>query len=249
MILRLVVALALAAPLVALAACESTQDKSARLAKLAKRQVAARGLSVVQVNPDVRVLGSSVLHDANGTAVALELKNTGSRDLVDLPIAIDVKDAQGKSLYRNDAPGLDASLVGLPVLRGGQTVWWVDDQVLASGRPASVGVKVGRSKAGTSPTGLPKIQLSGVHPLQDTEGASIVGTIENRSKIVQRRLTVFVVARKGGRVVAAGRAIIDKLDPAPTKKPIHFKSFFIGNPRGARYELTAPPTVLQKGAA
>jgi hypothetical protein len=44
--------------------------------------------------------------------------------------------------------------------------------------------------------------------------------------------------------VAAGRAVLPELAPGAS---IPFQIFFVGDPRGARVELTVPPTVLARG--
>ena len=67
-----------------------------------------------------------------------------------------------------------------------------------------------------------------------------VGFAANRSKVEQRKLVIFAVARKGGRVVAAGRAQINRVKP---RKRTRY-TIFIGNPRGARISPEAPPTSL-----
>ena len=68
-----------------------------------------------------------------------------------------------------------------------------------------------------------------------------IGNVANRSAVEQRRLVVFAVARKGDRVVAAGRAIVERLAPG---KSAHFTAFLIGDPRGAELSAAAPPTVV-----
>jgi hypothetical protein len=79
-------------------------------------------------------------------------------------------------------------------------------------------------------------------------GAYAKGTIANRSSVAQKRIVITCVARDGGRVVAAGRAVIDRLEPAASlKKPTTFTVFFIGDPRQARLDCSAPPTVLDEG--
>ncbi len=228
----------------ALSACESTQDKSARLGKIAEahRKAAAKGLVISKINPDVKVTGTYVMHDQYGSAVAVGLKNTGKTQ-IEVPIAVAVSGARKKLLYRNNSPGLDTALVSMPVVRAGATTFWVDDQVSADSAPKRAKAKVG--VAVVAPSALPEIRLSGLRLTQDSDGITAVGTIENRSKIPQLRLTVFVVAQKGGKAVAAGRAVVEKLLPYPTKKPVTFKAFFIGNPKGARLFADAPPTTLK----
>lgn len=72
-------------------------------------------------------------------------------------------------------------------------------------------------------------------------GPEAAGSIVNHSTIVQAGLVVDAVGRKGGRIVAAGRAILPRLVPT---KPTMFHIFFIGNPYGAAIQVSAPPTSL-----
>jgi hypothetical protein len=231
---------------VGVSACESTQGKSARLRRegkgLLKKQRA--GLSIASTNRDVRVVDTAVLHDQFGTAAVVELENTTPRDMTNVPLAITVKGAGGKTLYRNNAPGLDSALVATPLLPHGRRVVWINNQVTATVAPRSVAVKVGAPK-GAAPARVPLIEISGVKQDRDADGYFVSGVIANRSRIEQRRLTVFVVARKGGRVVAAGRGVVERLAPAPTRKPVRFTVYFVGNPSGARVTFYAPPVRLR----
>jgi hypothetical protein len=236
-------ALACACAAMALSACETTQDTSARLSKRAKGLANQQGLRIGRENPDVRVRATAVLRDANGIAAVVELQNTGPTQ-ASLPVAIAVDDAKGKPIFRNDAAGLERTLVEMPLLRKGESAWWVNNQVIAAGTPAKVAARIGQARA-QAPADTPAIEISNVHTGSDADGVFATGIVANRSKIVQKRLTIFCVARRGGRVVAAGRAIIDRLPPAPTPKPTKFTVFFIGNPKGARLEFAAPPTVLK----
>jgi hypothetical protein len=67
------------------------------------------------------------------------------------------------------------------------------------------------------------------------------GFAANRSKVDQRKLVITAVARRAGRIVAAGRAQIPRLKPG---KRARFQIFFIGDPRGAHLDLEAPPSTL-----
>jgi hypothetical protein len=236
--------LVLAALALAAMGCESTQDKSARRKAEGKGLLEEKGLSIARTNAGVRVLGTAVLHDQYGTAAVVELQNQTPRDMADVPIAIDVRGADGKTLYRNNAGGLDKGLVSLPLLPHGKPVIWINNQVVAATAPKEVRVKVGAPKGGTVPATPPQIVLSKVRSDRDTDGPFVSGVIENHSKILQSRLVVYCLARKGGRIVAAGRAVIDKLPPAPTKKPVRFTVYFIGNPTGGRLSFYAPPVEL-----
>ena len=97
---------------------------------------------------------------------------------------------------------------------------------------------------GKVPVQLPRFAISGVSLQSDAGSVFAKGTIVNRSKVAQKRLTIFCVARKGDKVVAAGRGILDVLPPAGAK-PSRFTVFFIGNPKGAKLSFSAPPTVLE----
>jgi len=228
---------------VGLAACQSSQQQSAELEKkghnvLAKEQ----GLQITAVNKQVKVLDTTVLSDKNGAAVVVTLKNDSSQGLINTPISIDVLDAKGKSVFKNNDPGLESSLVSVPVMQPGQTVDWVDDQVLASGTPKSVKVEIG-STHDTFTSSVPQLQIS--QPKLKTDpysGTEAMGTVDNQSGVDQTRLTLFAVARKGNQVVAAGRGGIKRL--VAGDKPAEYHIYFIGDPRGADVSVTAPPTVF-----
>jgi hypothetical protein len=222
----------------ALAGCESSQDKSARLAKLAKSARKEKGIVVRKRNPDVQVLRTAVVHDANGTAAAVELRLRSKAPQAQLPLSLVVSGRRG---YRNDVPGLAPSLTHVALLRPGARVWWVNDQVLAEA-PEKAVAKVGEASAkakGAAPELVPKsLKLD-----RDSSGAFTSGRLKNRSEVEQRNVTVFAVAERGGKVVAAGRAGIERLKAGATAR---FKVFWIGDPAGARVSVFAPPTVLEE---
>jgi hypothetical protein len=240
---------ALAVPLLAvalallLAGCESTQQTSARLARAGSQSLASeRGLVVRVQNRDVRVLATSVLQDANGTAVVVVLRNRAPRPLGSVPVAIDVRGSGGRSVYRNDLPGLDPSLVAATGVPANGELVWVDDQVTPTGTPKRAMARVG-AKRGATPHALPRLELTQPRLVDDpVTGVEAVGRVTNRSGVEQRRLVVSCVARRGTHVVAAGRAIVNRLAPG---KSASFHVFFIGDPRGARVTVAAPPTVIE----
>jgi hypothetical protein len=222
-------------------ACQSTQDRSRRLAAEGKGLLAEHGVAVSKRSRDVKVLSTAVLQDANGTAAVVKVRNTSKRALWQLPISIDVTGAGRKSLFRNDQPGLEPTLAHVPLVRPGQTFTWVNDQVAATGRPRGVKATVGEGAA-IDPGRIPNVALT--RPLlhdDPVSGVAAVGFAVNRSKVDLRKLVIFAVAQRGGRVVAAGKAQIPRLKPG---KRAQFQAFFIGNPKGARIELSGPPSRL-----
>ncbi len=237
--MRLAAALVLLA--LTLTGCENNIERSARLAKLAHHPTQAqRGLVVTRENPYVKVLATAVVHDENGTAAVVSLRDDSSMPLRDVPIAITLHDSRGVVLYQNNAPGLSTALVSAPLLMPGQQFDWVNDQIQASRTPGALSVRVGKSPAAGG--ALPQIGVQGVHLSEESaSGPSVEGTVVNHSAVTQQELVVFAVGRRGGRVVAAGRAVLPTLS-AHSSAP--FQVFFIGNPRGASLQLSAPATTF-----
>jgi hypothetical protein len=244
--------LALAAVPLLLGGClgvETTPEKSAGKAKTATNGIAdQKGLTIGRLNAAIKVEGSAIVQDANGVAAVVRVKNTGAAQVA-LPVAITVSDAKGRKLYANDAPGLDASLTSLPVLGAGQEADWVDNQILVAGKASKVAAQVGTANGKVGAGALAKIVVSHIEAGRDQDGDYVKGTVANRSAIAQKRLVVSCVARDRDRVLAAGRAVIDRLVPAAeSKKPTTFTVFFIGDPQQAKLACAAPPTVLSGGA-
>jgi hypothetical protein len=224
-----------------LSGCESTSAKARRITAHGSRAFHQRGVSVGAVDRDVRVLKTSIVHDASGTAVVVELQNGGSRPLAEAPIALDVRDGGGRTIFRNDAAGLEQTLAHVPLLPPGRRVTWINDQVQATGTPAKALARIG---AGTpAPSATPRLSVSAVRLQGDpVSGIEASGRVRNASSIEQRKLVIYAVARRAGRIVAAGRAVVPRLVAGATAA---FHVFFIGNPRGAQLTVSAPPSVLK----
>lgn len=219
--------------------CQTTAEHSAELEKHAKHEVLAlRGLSVRKENPSVKVLQSTMVHSSEGTAVVVALRNTSSRALENAPIEVTVRDTHGGVLFQNTQPGLDPSLTRVSLLAPGTETLWVDDQVQVSGIPASASALVGAA----TPTSrsVPQMGVSGTH-LSGEAGAEAgaTGTVANRSKVGQQHLVVYAVARRGSRIVAAGRAVLPEVSSGAS---VPFQIYFIGDPSGARIQTSAPAT-------
>lgn len=227
---------------------ETTPQKSAKKAKAAGNSIAhQKGLAIGKINAAIKVEDSAIVQDANGVAAVVRVKNTGSTQ-VTLPLAITVSDAKGKKLYANDTPGLDVSLTSLPVLKAGEEADWVNNQILVSGKASKVVARAGAAKGKPGAGALPKIVVSGIKAGHDEDGSYVKGAVANTSAIVQKRLVVSCVAREGDKVLAAGRAVIERLAPAvQSPKPTTFTVFFIGDPQQAELACAAPPTVLSGG--
>jgi len=226
----------------ALASCSSTKNKAAAFADEGSKAFEAKGLAVGKVNASVEVEDTQVIRDASGTAAVVVLRSRAPAALRDVPIALDVADRAGTSIWKNDTAGLQASLVSVPVLAPGARTTWINDQVLpVTGTAATVKARVGSAKA--APADLPKLTVASPRLEGDpVDGVAARGELTNGSKLEQKDLVVYGLARKGGRVVAAGRAIIPRVRAGAKAR---YAIFFIGDPRGAALDISAPPTTLE----
>jgi len=222
----------------ALSACQSTQDRSAQLEEEgSKVLLEADGLKVTEQNPDVKVLSTTVIAEGSEGAVVVEVHNDSPVGMVDVPVSLDVLDAKGRSVYRNDAPGLEQALVAIPYIPADGAAVWVNDQILATGTPVSARVKVGISP-NTFSGELPEIEVT--EPT--IEGGSVAsGKVVNLTGEDQRRLLLYAIARRGGEVVAAGRGAFEHLKPE--RKPLNYHVYFLGDASGAEVEIVQLPTL------
>lgn len=223
-------------------ACETTREKSARLEAQGQKLAVEGKIELKQTNRDLQVTDDFLLTDQYGSAVVLRVKNKAAKGQVDVPIQVDVKDAKGKSVYKNDTEGLEDGLIHLQIIGPKEETWWVNDQVLATGKPASFNYEVGVPD-GQYPAKVPEIQVSKPKlEVDPTSGLKVAGTVVNKSSIEQVDLLLYAVATKGGKVVAAGRGLIPKLKT--DGKGEAYNIFFIGDPKGAEIEVFATPTTF-----
>lgn len=225
-----------------LTACQSTQSKSAALEEQgSKLLLDDTGLTVEKKSTDVKVVSTTLLTDANGSAAVVTVRNDSGKDLTNVPISIDVLDAKGKSVYKNNIPGIEQALAAIPYVPAGETVDWVHDQVLTTGKPKTLKAKVGASTASFSGE-LPDIEVSEPKLIGDpVSGLEATGDVVNKTGAEQGRVLLYAVARWGNEVVAAGRGAIDHLKAGT--RPLHYDIFFIGDPKGADVTVTQFPTL------
>ncbi len=240
--MRRLAPLAAVVPALLPAGCASTQERSAQIRAAAKARPQAQAFVVGRRNLDVHLGRSTILRDANGVAVVFPLRLRGSRAAQGrVPISFELLAADGRRVYRNDTPGLDASLVEAPVLEPRRELLWVDDQIRPERPPARARARIGRARSAVRGA-PPRIRVGALRLGSDpTEGVAVKGSVTNASGVEQKRLVVFVVARRGARIRAAGRSIVPRLKP---EESVKFTAFLIGDPRGARLQAAAPPTTL-----
>jgi hypothetical protein len=226
----------------ALAGCETTAEKSARLKRSARHSALAQtGPSIARTSTKARVLSAVAVQGSEGAAIVVTVRNTTGRTLREVPIAVIVEGAGGRVLYQNNEPGLEAGLVRVGSLAPHQTLDWVDDQLPAGAGHGTVSARLGESPSSTSSP--PKIRVAGVRSTEDpSTGPGASGTVINGTATAQRSLVVFAVARRAGRIVAAGRAVLPQL-AASSAAP--FQLFLLGDARSAKLGVAAPPTTLR----
>ncbi len=230
--------LALAA--LALAGCETTQEKSARLERAAlagksREALTARGLSISHPSTSIKVRSAVAVHDSEGAAIVVTLRNTGARAQKEVPLLV------RSGSYSNNAQGLAPSLVRVALVPAhGETVW-VDDQIQATETTGAVTATPGEGTP--APDAPPQIVMGAPRLETEPGGGTVVhGTVANHSNVPQKELVVYVAASRGGKILAAGRAVLASL-AAGASSP--FEVFLIGRPAGATLELTAPPTTFR----
>lgn len=234
-------AIALAGVALVVTGCESTQDKSAKIAAELGPVEKEEGLKITKRSKDVEVVSTTLLTDQAGSAVVVRLRNTSNEDLVGVPIAIDVLDAKGKSVYTNGIPGIEPALAAVPFIPAGGETEWVHDQILATGKPAEVKVRMG---AGGEPFAgeLPRISITDPKIEGDPySGVLAGGEVVNESGQDLDRLLLYAVATQNGEIVAAGRGAIEPFKAKP--KPAPYNVYFIGDPRGAEVSVTKFPSL------
>ncbi len=223
--------------------CATTQQLSAKIGRGLGHQSAVAGTTTLgAVNRDVRVAQITLVTSGGQSAVALALTNASARTQTDFPVLIDVLDANGRSVYRNDTKGIEASIQQLALLAPHATAWWVDNEILASGGvPKTVSAALGASTAG-QPAVVPEITTQGVSASNSFPGPHVSVTVENRSGIAQRQLPIYAVALRGGRVVGAGRGIVPALAAG---RSAQVQVPMVGAVDGSTISLTVPPTSLR----
>jgi hypothetical protein len=198
-----------------------------------------QGLRINSISHEVQVLSRTLLRNSEGAAVVVALRNNSSHTLRNVGIGITVTNSAGRELYANNVPGIEEALTHVSVFPPHQRITWVDDQIPSGGAPSEVNVKVQDPPPARVP--IPKITFTGVRMNEEGGSAGAAGTVHNESPITQHKLIVYGVARHGGRIVGAGRAILAEV-PAHGSAP--FQVFFVGSTAGAQVEVTAPPTTF-----
>lgn len=227
--------LLLLSPFALISCTESNQSRSARIAKGAKSSGPEKRLTIDRRNVDIDVKDTAIVSgDGGTTVVAVKLTNNGGEQS-NVPLIFDAYGRGKKSLYRNNEPGLQESLQRVGSIKAGETLWWVNDQLPSVTGVRRISAKVGPGQKGKS---LPSVKVSNGRLLDDPSGVFIVGDVKNTSKRPIVALPIFAVATSGSKVVAAGRAIVQKIGAS---KSANYRILLAGDPAGAKLSIYAAP--------
>jgi hypothetical protein len=188
---------------------------------------------VARANSEVSVGRLTLIHARTGTAIVVPLRNTSSRALTDLPITVGVHARGGRELPLNRSANLDYFDTHVAAIAPHAVTTWVfttNRRLTAAAPFASVGSPQLHPSVGSA---LPRIEAS-------SHGAARL-SVTNASAIPQYDLPVYVVAARGGRDVAAGRATVPHLGTHGTTT---LSVSVFGSPRGATLDVIATPTIF-----
>jgi hypothetical protein len=229
--------LSLALGLTVLTGCESTFDQAARARKAAGKIAKVDAMSMQQLQ-GVTAKTLAIIPSADGMTAAVVVQVDAAQkgqSVIWAPIEVKLLDAAGKDVGTNNIPGALPILVHLPSVEGGASAVYVNDQILLSGKPASATVIVGG--AFTPGPGLGLLKTSPVKVVPDPNlGTSWTTTVSNTTSVRQESVVVQAVVTSNGRVVGAGTANIDGLDPGASAD---VTGYFIGSDKGD-VTVTAP---------
>lgn len=219
----------------ALSGCATTQDANKRASIQADRTLASRkALELHGTDRDVQVVSTTVINGKEGSAVVAVLRNRGSRPVNDLPIEVGPEGGDPVNA-RPNVPYFQSHAPAIPP--GEEATWvYVSKDPLGSNRAF---VRVG---AHPTPPLSTADHVSELDAGGQGDGSSVKADVTNDTGVPQYDLDVYAVARKGGRLVAAGRANLEHLgvtDRAHLTLPV------IGDAKGARIQIFAPQTLFQ----
>jgi hypothetical protein len=238
---RSLISLGAALAVLPLSGCVTTQDRNDWAELRAKRVLAGRKPSLVTVpNPDVAVDAVRAIRSKRAVAFVVELRNTSSRTLTDLPITVGVRRPGGAKTYLNRRSGRDYFLNHVASVAPGAKLSWVFETPRVSAARGEPFALVGSPPQPPLSTAraLPRVEVS---ETEQRSGALAVRA-QSRTEITQFGLQLYAVATRDGRTVAAGRTTVDTLYPddrADTTIPL------IGNTEGATLSVVAVPTIFE----
>jgi hypothetical protein len=226
--------------------CGTTQQEAARLRLNSARLRAAEvRVDVRRANPAIKVESVTVLPGRDGAAVAVRVRNLTASPTSDLPITVRADVPRG-SVTLNGASGLDYFDTHLPAIAAHHELVWV----LVTDRRIKPGAGVSAT-VGMRPASVPVPRLTALPRLDVIAAPGRQGgvrvTVRNPTSVPQYQLRVYGLARRAGRIVAAGQASLDHLGTHATET---LSLTLLGRSTGAnpgggeQLSFEVPPTIF-----
>ena len=228
-----------------MAGCKSTFEKAAEAQKAAGPIAKVDAVNMTQV-AGVTADTLAIIPSADGTTAVVVVKVTAKAPgsaLIWAPIEVKLLDAAGKEVGTNNIPGALPILIHLASVQGGKDAYYVNDQILLSGKPASAQVVIGGNLVQIAAPG----NLDTTKPVivkDPSIGDSWTTTVTNNTGVRQEQLVVQAIVRGGDKIVGAGTANIDGLDPGAS---VDVTGYFIGSSKGT-VEVTTPASNAKDGS-
>jgi hypothetical protein len=227
--------------------CSTTQDEAARLQlNSARIRVAEKRTVVHSAGHRVRVSRVSLVSSVDGSAFVVEVRNTGTASVADLPISVGVRGRVPVNAKPDPADELTAyPEAHLPAVPAGASLTWVyaTKHSFAHGaRPfALVGERPSPAVTAAGKGRPPVISARVVKQVSLGDGHGEVRvSLHNTSTVPQYQLGIYAVGRRAGDPVAAGELTVPHLGSHKTQSlsvPV------IGSLAHAQFELAAVPTI------
>ncbi len=230
---------------VTVSACESTESESAKIGRQAGASEAASSLKLGGVDRSVRVSNVTPLSGAGRTAIAVKLTSSSSRGKREVPLLVKATGDGDKLLYSN-ATGAEPLLQRVTLLRAHASTWWVDDEVLTSGKVTAATVTVGTGKRSPADARSAALSATASHVSGQADSSTVSALLNNRTGRAQSGVPIFAVALRGDKVVAAGRAVVASVPAHGQATSVDIP--LVGDATGAKIVLTAlPPSAAASG--
>ncbi|MDO8211062.1 hypothetical protein [Conexibacter sp. CPCC 206217] len=201
-----------------LAGCVSTQQKNARAKIVATRVLdSRRPQRVTRTSADVRVSSVTLVRGGRASAVVVELRSSSPTALADLPVEVGVRVGSHRRPL-NAAGGLDWFQSHVPAIAANGTATWIfltRRPVAAGGRPyARVGAGATALPDGAALPRIATTVTAGPASRSDAGDRAerrVRVRVDNDSGIPQYGVQLYALVRRGGRLVAAGKATVRHL--------------------------------------
>jgi hypothetical protein len=228
---------------VTFAACETTENESAKIEREAviARENEPGALKLGASNRTVRASQVTLLSGGGRNAVAMRLSSSATRAQAEVPVLVNVTGKAGKLLYSNQPGGTEPLLQHVGLIGPRASVWWVNDQVLINQQSTGVKVRVGSGRLPGRRLLSSRLEATTTHIAKQSGASTLSGKLVNHGGPRERKIPVFAVALRGGKVVAAGRVVVASL-AGSRGASADFQIPLVGDAAGAKIELTAVPS-------